>query len=84
MEGLLYSRDCSGHILKAPPLGHLGGSVSKVSDLAQVMISPFVSWSPTLGSMLTVRSLLGILSLPLSLPLSRSCSFSLPLSSQKK
>ena len=31
---------------------------------AQVMISRFVSSSPTLGSVLTVQSLLGILALP--------------------
>ena len=35
---------------------------------AQVMISRFVRLSPTSGSALTVWSLLGILSLPLSLP----------------
>ena len=36
--------------------------------LAQVVISRFVSSSPTLGSMLTAQSLLGILSFPLSAP----------------
>ena len=36
--------------------------------LAQVMISWFVGWSPTSGSVLMVQSLPGILSLPLSLP----------------
>ena len=36
--------------------------------LAQVMISQFLSSSPTLGSMLTVQSLLGILSRLLSAP----------------
>ena len=41
----------------------------KCPALAQVMISPFMSRSPKLGSALTVRNLLGILSLPLSLPL---------------
>ena len=39
---------------------------------AQVMISPFMKSSPTAGSGLTAQSLLGILSLPLSLPLPRS------------
>ena len=34
---------------------------------AQVMISQFVGWSPTLGSVQTVKNLLGILS-PLSAP----------------
>ena len=41
----------------------------KCLTLAQVMISCFMSSSPTSGSVLTVQSLLGILSLPLSLPL---------------
>ena len=36
---------------------------------AQIMISWFMSSSPTSGSALTVQSLLGILSPPLSLPL---------------
>ena len=48
--------------------GHLGGSVECPTS-AQVMISWFVSSRPTLGSVLTARSLLGILSLSLSLPL---------------
>ena len=39
----------------------------KSPTLAQVMISRFVSSTPTLGSMLTVRGLLGILSFFLSL-----------------
>ena len=38
----------------------------------QVMISRFVELSPASGSVLTVWSLLGILSLPLSLPLTLS------------
>ena len=41
--------------------------------LAQVMISQFMSSSPTLGSVLTVGSLLGIPRLPLSLPLPHLC-----------
>ena len=41
---------------------------------AQVMISWFMCLSPTSGSVLTVRSLLGILSLSLSLSLSISLS----------
>ena len=46
--------------------------------LAQVMISGFVSLSPTLGSALRVQSLLRILSLSLSLcPGSLACSLSL-------
>ena len=44
---------------------------------AQGMISQFMSSSlTTLGSAQTVQSLLGILSLPLSLPLPCSCSLS--------
>ena len=43
----------------------------KCPTLAQVMISQFVSSSPALGSVLTAGSLLGILSLPLSLCLSK-------------
>ena len=42
--------------------------------LAQVMISQFVSFSPKLVSVLTAWSLLGILSLPLSVSLSLSLS----------
>ena len=41
---------------------------------AQVMISWFGSWSPTSGSVLTVRSLLGILSRLLTCSLFRSLS----------
>ena len=40
---------------------------------AQVMVLRFVSSSPTWGSVLTVWSLLGILSLPVSLPLPALC-----------
>ena len=47
--------------------------------LAQVMISPSVSSSPTSGSVLTAWSLLQILCLPLSLTLPCSCSVSLCL-----
>ena len=50
---------------------------------AQVMISQFVSSSPTLGSVLTAQSLepaSDSLSPSLSLPLLRSCSLSLSLS----
>ena len=38
---------------------------------AQVMISRFVGLNPTLGSMLTAQSLLGILSLSLSLEINK-------------
>ena len=44
---------------------------------AQVMISWFVSLSPASGSVLSARSRLWIVCLPLSLPLPRSCSVSL-------
>ena len=37
--------------------GHLGGSVGKASTSAQVMISRFVSSSPTSGSVLSAGSL---------------------------
>ena len=37
--------------------GHLGGSVSKRSTSAQVVISRFMSLSPTSGSVLTAQSL---------------------------
>ena len=47
--------------------------------VAQVMTSWFVGSSPALGSVLTARSLLRILCLPLSLPLPCSCSVSLCL-----
>ena len=55
-------------------VGRLGGAQSgKRATLisAQVVISCFVGSSPSSGSVLTARSLLGIL-LPLSLPLSLS------------
>ena len=53
------------------PLGHPGDSVGGASDLslAQVVISRFVSLRPVSGSKSTACSLLGMLSLPLSLPL---------------
>ena len=47
---------------------------------ARVMMSLFVGLSPASGSTLTVRSLLGILSLPFSVPLLDSCFLSLSLS----
>ena len=50
----------------------------------QVMISPFVSSSPVLGSVLGAWSLLRILCLPLSLPLPLSSSISLCLSKVNK
>ena len=46
---------------------------------AQVMISRFLSLSPTSGSALTMWSLLGILSLPLSAPLPLALSVSLEM-----
>ena len=67
-------------LLKSRRTGRPGGSVGWASDSwvsAQVMISQFVSSSPALGSLLTVKSLLGILSL--SLPL---LSLSVSLSTQ--
>ena len=42
-------------------------------------LTQFMSLSPTLGSALSVQSLLGILSLPLSLPLPCSCSHALKI-----
>ena len=51
--------------------------------LAQVMISWFMGSSSALGSVLTAQSLLGILSLPLSLPLTHSCEHALSLSQNK-
>ena len=50
---------------------------------AQVMISWFVSLSPTLGSALTAQSLLWILSLPLSAPPLFLCARSVSLSQNK-
>ena len=51
--------------------------------LAQIMISRFVGSSPTLGSVLTVGSLLAILSPHLSLPLPHLCTHTLFLSPSK-
>ena len=57
----------------------------KCLTLAQVMIPWFMSLSPdTLGSVLRVHSLLGILCFPLSLPLPHALSLSVPLSQNKK
>ena len=50
-------------------LGAAGGAqLVKLLVSAQVTISRLVGSSPTSGSVLTVQSLLGILSLPLSAP----------------
>ena len=60
--------------------GHPGGSGRlgvRLSISAQVIISRLMGSSPTWGSAMTARSLLGILSLPLSLPLPRLLSVSL-------
>ena len=58
-----------------PSVKNLSGSwgawvahLFKCLTSAQIMTSQFVSLSTTLGSALTVKSLLGILSVPLSLP----------------
>ena len=48
--------------------------------LAQVMISRFMGSSSALGSVLAARSLLGILSLPVSLPLCSSLAQAFSLS----
>ena len=64
-------------------MGCLDGWLSQLSfwllTSAQVTISWSVSSSPSLDSALTVWSLLGILSLPLSLPLPDLCTCSLSL-----
>ena len=57
-------------------LGRLSWLSYHLLILAQVMISGLVSSSPTSGSTLTVRSLLGILFLPLLCSLSLSLSLS--------
>ena len=51
--------------------------------LDQVMISQFMGSNPESGSVLTVMSLLGILTLPLSLPPLLALSLSLSLSIHK-
>ena len=48
MYHLGQGREC---VLKASRIGHLGGSVVKRLTLAQVMISGFLSSSPTLGEL---------------------------------
>ena len=62
--------------------GRLGGSVRRPTS-AWVMISRFMSSSPTLGSVLTAWRLLGILSPLFSLPLPRLCVLSLSFSQNK-
>ena len=64
-------------------IASLLSSLTRYSTLisAQVMISQFVGQSPGSGSSLTVQSLLGILSLSVSVPL--PCSFSISLSQNK-
>ena len=59
--------------------GALVAQLVKPPTLAQVMISQLVGLNPAQGSALTVQSLLGILSLPLSLPLPCLCSLSFSL-----
>ena len=57
------------------------GQFVKHLTLAQVMISGFMGLSPTLGSVLVIQSMLGILSLlSMPLPSSCTCAFSLSLS----
>ena len=82
MPVILYGmgrRDCEYPIIM-PALG-ISGWLSRwsiqVLILAQLMISCFMSSSPELGSVLTVRSLLGILSLSLSFCPSPACAHSL-------
>ena len=77
--GILFPE---GRIRNVYPLGAgVAQSVKRLS-LAQVMISRFVSSSPTSGCVPTAQSLepLGILCLPLSLPLPCLCSVSVFLS----
>ena len=69
--------------IKKQNQGCLGDSVKRLT-FAQVMISQFMCSSPTLGSVLTVHSLLGILSLFLSLSLCPSPIVSLSLKKRKK
>ena len=73
-------------------VGNRGPSISSVRVCgvraqllisAQAMTSQFVRSSPTLGSVLTAWSLLGILSLPLSLLLPCLRAHALPLSQNK-
>ena len=83
MDGVIKEKPASRirikHIsLKVP--GWLRQLSIQLLVLAQVMISRLVGWSPTLGSVLIARTLLGILSLLLFLPLLDSCLLSLTLS----
>ena len=64
--------------ISLPIVGHLGDQSIKHPTLAQVMITRFVGSSPASDSALTAQSLLGILSLPRSLPLPSTFSLSLP------
>ena len=63
--------------LRKSPRGARVAQSVKCLTLAQVIISGFVSSSPTLGSELTVGSLLGVLSLRLSFCPSLTSAFSL-------
>ena len=63
--------------------GWLSGLSIRLLISAQVGISWFVSSSPTLGSVLTVGSLLGIPSLLLSMPFEALLARSLSLSQNK-
>ena len=62
---------CDGELENYPVWGTRVAQLVKRGLLisARVMISQFVRVSPVSGSALRMRSLLGILSLPLSLPL---------------
>ena len=73
------------HYLKRRPgaPGWLSRLSGRLLVLAQVMISRLVSLSPESGSVLTTRSLLGILFLSLLLPCSRVRALSLSLKINK-
>ena len=74
-----------GYVLKSPQSGGTWVVQSlKRPTWALVMISWFVTSSPTLGYALSVQNLLGILSLPLSLSLPCLCFLSLWINQLKK
>ena len=69
------------HVCRAP--GGLSWLTVQLLISPPVMILQFMSSSPTPGSVLTTQSLLGILSLPLSLLLPNSCMHTLFLKINK-
>ena len=78
MQGIY--KDIKNHCFRSAWVAQL----VKCLPLAQVMISKFISLSPTLGSQMSVQNLLRILCPYLFLPLPCLCALSLSRASSQK